>query len=174
MESIFNKTRTYVYPYNRKIAVNYARRWAYDRNPKYYDFEYIGGDCTNFVSQVLHAGRCTMNYNKCNGWYYNNLNSRSPSWTGVEYFYKFLISNQGRGPIGRVCHISELELGDIVQLNFENDKRFNHSLIVTKIEEPGNLKSIYISTHTIDRYNYSIDRYNFTDIRFIHIIGYKL
>ena len=37
-------------PYNRTAAVNYARKWALGRNPAYYDFEEIGGDCTNFAS----------------------------------------------------------------------------------------------------------------------------
>ena len=33
--------------YNRQLAVEYAHRWAYDRNPKYYNFSGIGGDCAN-------------------------------------------------------------------------------------------------------------------------------
>lgn len=37
-------------PYDREQAVQYARMWAYDRNPAYYDFSNLGGDCTNFVS----------------------------------------------------------------------------------------------------------------------------
>ena len=41
--------------YNRQSAVEYARRWALGRNPAYYDFEGIGGDCTSFVSQCLYS-----------------------------------------------------------------------------------------------------------------------
>ena len=33
-------------PYNRTAAVEYANRWAYFRNPEFYDFSAIGGDCT--------------------------------------------------------------------------------------------------------------------------------
>ena len=40
-------------PYRRQQAVAYAHYWAYRRNPSYYDFEAIGGDCTNFVSQCI-------------------------------------------------------------------------------------------------------------------------
>ena len=43
-------------PYDRDAAVAYARRWALSRNPLYYDFEDIGGDCTNFASQYIFAG----------------------------------------------------------------------------------------------------------------------
>jgi len=32
--------------YNRANAVAYAKKWAYGRNPKYYDFSDLGGDCT--------------------------------------------------------------------------------------------------------------------------------
>jgi hypothetical protein len=32
--------------YNREATVAYAREWALTRNPAYYDFEEIGGDCT--------------------------------------------------------------------------------------------------------------------------------
>lgn len=30
-----------------------------------------------------------MNYTKNTGWYYNSINDRSPSWSGVEFLYKF-------------------------------------------------------------------------------------
>ena len=66
-------------PYDRAKAVAYAHEWAYGRNPRFYDFSNIGGDCTNFASQCLYAGSGVMNYSPTNGWYYINLNSRSPS-----------------------------------------------------------------------------------------------
>ena len=37
--------------YDRRAAVLYAHRWAYGRNPAFYDYEGLGGDCTNFASQ---------------------------------------------------------------------------------------------------------------------------
>ena len=42
--------------YNPSAAVNYARQWAYSRNPSYHDYSGEGGDCANFVSQCLIAG----------------------------------------------------------------------------------------------------------------------
>lgn len=30
-------------PYDRGAAVRYAKRWAYGRNPAFYDYEKIGG-----------------------------------------------------------------------------------------------------------------------------------
>ncbi len=39
--------------YEHELAVKYAKKWALSRNPKYYNFDPIGGDCTSFVSQCL-------------------------------------------------------------------------------------------------------------------------
>ena len=42
--------------YDRAAAVAYAHRWAFRRNPAYYDYEKIGGDCTNYASHgTLHG-----------------------------------------------------------------------------------------------------------------------
>ena len=87
--------------YKREEVKEYAKKWAYKRNPQYYNYDLIGGDCTNFVSQCIYAGSEVMNYNKTNGWYYNNANDKSPSWTGVEFLYDFLVKNKGKGPIRR-------------------------------------------------------------------------
>ena len=48
-------------PYDRLEAVSYAHRWAYGRNPAFYDYEEIGGDCTNYASQCIYAGTGVMN-----------------------------------------------------------------------------------------------------------------
>ena len=77
--------------YNRSQAVLYALFWAFSRNPAYYDFSYIGGDCTNFVSQSLYAGGEVMNFTPTFGWYFISSEDRSPSWTGVEFLYNFLV-----------------------------------------------------------------------------------
>ena len=85
-------------PYNRNAAVDYARIWALGRNPSYYNFDDVGGDCTNFVSQCIYAGAQAMNYTSVLGWYYRSSYDRTASWSGVEYLYKFLVNNMGLGP----------------------------------------------------------------------------
>ncbi len=151
--------------YNRDMAVTYARKWAYKRNPKYYNFDNIGGDCTSFVSQCIYAGSKIMNYKKHVGWYYNSVNDRSPSWSGVEYLYDFLTTNQSVGPSAKVTDISNMEIGDIVQLKFSNMSNFSHSLLVVdKINS-----EIYVATHTDDSYNRNLSSYTYEGIRFLHI-----
>ena len=100
--------------FNRKKAIQYARNWAMSRNPKYYNYDAVGGDCTSFISQVLYEGSGIMNYG-LNGWYYRNGNDKSPSWSGVEYLYRFLVNNKTVGPYGKEVQIGQIDKGDIVQ-----------------------------------------------------------
>ena len=43
------------YALDAEKAVRYAGKWAYGRNPAYFDFDGLGGDCTNFISQCIYA-----------------------------------------------------------------------------------------------------------------------
>jgi hypothetical protein len=55
------------------------------RNPKYFDFENMGGDCTNSRPNACFPER-VMNYGNPR-LVLQSLSSRSPSWTGVPVFY---------------------------------------------------------------------------------------
>ena len=88
--------------YDRTATVAYAHEWAFGRNPRFYNYENIGGDCTNFASQCLYAGSRVMNFLPTFGWYYINANQKSPSWTGVEYLFHFLTRGKpSAGPVGQ-------------------------------------------------------------------------
>lgn len=152
--------------YNREAVYEYAKKWAYGRNPKYYNFDPVGGDCTNFVSQCIYAGCKQMNYNRNNGWYYINGNNKSPSWTGVEFLYNFLTTNNNLGPKGEKMTIDKLEIGDVVQLSF-NRQIFSHSLIV--IKNGINTDNTLIAAHTYDIFGKSVSEYGFEKYRCIHI-----
>ena len=154
-------------PYNRTAAVNYARKWALGRNPAYYDFEEIGGDCTNFASQCIYAGAGIMNYTPVMGWFYNSSYSRSPSWSGVEYLYNFLISNKSVGPYARVVSAKEALPGDIVQLGTATGD-FYHSPVITSITP-----TILVAAHTYDALDRPLSSYIYEKARFLHIEGVR-
>ena len=154
--------------YDKNQVFNYAKEWAYKRNPKYYDFSFLGGDCTNFCSQCIFAGAPQMNYLKTFGWYYINLNNRSPSFTGVEYLYNFLVSNEGVGPYGEPCSLSEVDVGDVVQLGTLNGD-FYHSPIVTEVYN----NNVFVSAHSFDAFNRNLASYSYQTIRCVHILGYR-
>lgn len=128
--------------YNRIVAINYAKKWALSRNPRYYNFE--------------------------NGWFYNSGYNKSPSWSGVEYLYKFLTKNKSYGPRGKEVSQSQIQPGDIAQLSFDGNT-FGHSLFIIDVAGTS-LNDIFVATHTYDALDKKISEYNFSKIRFIHIV----
>ena len=156
--------------YNRTNATDYAKTWAKKRNPIYYNFDGIGGDCTNFVSQCIYAGSSVMNYEKVFGWYYNSINDRTPSWTGVEFLYLYLIKKNRPGPFASLVDKYLVELGDVVQLGNSNGEFF-HTAIVTGFLHNND---ILVSSHSRDFFNVPLYVFNFSLIRYLHIEGVYL
>ncbi len=151
--------------YNRRKAVEYAKKWAYGRNPAYYDFTGIGGDCTNFISQCLYAGSGVMNYTPEVGWYYISPQDRAPAWTSVEFLYQFLITNREKAVFATEETSEAMELGDVIQLG--NNERYYHSLLVTGIENG----EIYIAAHSFNAYMRPLSSYTAPRKRYLHIGG---
>lgn len=151
----------------------YARRWAYYRNPAYYDFEMIGGDCTSFASQCLYAGSGVMNYTPIYGWYYRSLNDRAPAWAGVSYFYNFLTRNTGIGPFGIDAAIPQVEVGDFVQFASVHPD-FHHTPIITRIDGEPTLDTIHVTAHSSDVLDRPLSSYSIRKLRFIHIEGVRV
>ena len=154
--------------YLRENAVLYAEKYALQRNPLFFTFEGIGGNCTNFASQCVLAGGCTMNFAPVYGWYYLSTNRRSASWTGVDFFYNFMTSNEGVGPFGTEVDVSLAELGDLIQLK-NAEGRFYHTLVITRIEKD----EIYVCANSNDALNRPLSSYEFESLRTIHINGIR-
>ena len=159
--------------YNRERAVAYARRWALDRNPLFFDFTGGGGNCTNFVSQCILAGCCQMNFTPDIGWYYLSPDDRAAAWTGVEFFYNFIIGNaegigDGLGPFGREVRMRQVQVGDVIQLARAGD--FYHTLLVCGIDSG----DIFVCAHADDALDRRLSTYNFDTLRFIHIDGVRM
>lgn len=162
--------------YNRARAVQYAKKWALERNPLFIDFAGRGGDCTNFVSQCILAGCCTMNFTVDFGWYYISSENRAPAWSSVEFLYDFLTGdpifiseNGGVGPYGIEVDATEAREGDVVQLA-DQDGDFYHTLIITGFRNGNTL----VSAHTNDALDKPLSQYNYTSLRYIHIEGIRI
>ena len=159
-----------LHPYNRQAAVAYAHRWAYHRNPDFYSFDELGGDCTNFASQCLYAGAGVMDCTPTFGWYYNSQYSRAPAWTGVQYFYNYLTRSRERpGPVGRDVTVDQIQPGDFVQLSF--GAGFAHNPVIVAVNGPPLPENILVAAHTDDADYRPLSTYPVRDIRFIHILG---
>jgi hypothetical protein len=122
------------YTYNRLKAVQYAERWWNEFNPVYHKFT---DDCTNFISQCLHAGGVPMwgMPNKLRGWWMKG-NNWSYSWTTANSFMLILAS--GKGVRTKEVHSpQELQPGDIICYDFQGDGRFDHNTMVTAKDRNG-------------------------------------
>lgn len=162
-------------PYDRAAAVRYAHKWAYGRNPAFYDYEKIGGDCTNFASQCVYAGSGVMNYTKDFGWYYIDANNKAPAWTGVDYFYRFMTREENSvGPVAENASISQMEPGDVVQLSFDGEN-WNHSPVVVRLLRQPALRpaDVLIAAHSYDSDNRPLNTYDYKGIRFLHFTGVR-
>lgn len=122
------------YKYDRMKAVQYAERWWNEFNPAYYKFT---DDCTNYISQCLHAGGIPMwgAPNKNKGWWIRGK-SWSYTWTTAHSLYHLLKAGNAIRT-KQVKTAKELNLGDILCIDFEGDGRFDHNLIVTAKDQDG-------------------------------------
>ena len=153
--------------YNRNAVVNYARKWAHNRNSAYYDFSPVGGDCTNFASQCIYEGARVMNFTPIMGWYYRDSTDRTASWSGVEYLYQFLVNNKSVGPYAHVVPQREVVPGDIVQFGTRRGG-FYHTPVITAIDP-----IILLAAHSFDALDKPLASYTYETIRFIHIDGVR-
>lgn len=137
--------------YDKHAAANYALRWGMSFNPEYAN--HTGqGDCTNFVSQCVHAGGVPMRrprsvyarpdiYRTNMYWYsvrYKNYRNayrwkETTAWTTVKGFFahwKFKKNTK----IIKCKNLEELkkkvDLGDIVQLHSRKEG-WHHSIIIS-------------------------------------------
>lgn len=156
--------------YDRRKAVEYARKWALKRNPRYYNFSGLGGDCANFASQCLYAGAGVMNYKPLYGWYYNSADDRTPSWSGVKYLYNFLTGNKGAGPQAVETDLAALLPGDIIQLATYLPE-YHHTLVVVETGEVPTYENTLICAHSYDSLDRALATYEISRIRFLHIAG---
>ena len=102
------------------------------------------------------------------GGYYKNLNDRTPSWTGVEYLYNFLVGNEGAGPFAEEVPLNKLEAGDIVQLGRATGD-FYHSPVVVGFRRG----QILVAAHSYDVFGKPLSSYVFVRARGIHIKGVR-
>lgn len=160
-------------PYDRQAAVAYARRWVYGRNPAFYDYEYIGGDCTNFASQCIYAGSGVMNFTPTFGWYYLDADRKAPAWTGVPYLYNFLTrTDLSVGPVGQACPLEALRPGDLLQLSFDGTV-YRHTPVVVSVTPPVTPETILVAAHSYDADDRPLATYEYQALRCVKISGVR-
>lgn len=123
------------FKYDRLKAVKYAEVWWNDFNPAYKKFDV---DCTNYISQCLHAGNAPMTGypNRSKGWWMQN-NNWSYSWTVANSLRWYLPNAKSGLRAESVASADMLEIGDVVCYDFQGDGRFDHTTIVVAKDKDG-------------------------------------
>ncbi|GHI08061.1 amidase domain-containing protein [Streptomyces cellostaticus] len=140
--------------YDYKAMVAYASKYWNNYNPDYPDYNGhgAGGDCTNFVSQSLKAGGWkhvpgyTYDFHK----WFGNADIQSDSFVGVNEFSWFALSSKR---VTSLANVYQLDIGDVLQMDFNKDGSKDHSMIVT-YRSPQGLP--YVSYHSTNTYNRSV------------------
>ncbi|HYH03755.1 MAG TPA: amidase domain-containing protein [Bacillota bacterium] len=141
----------------RVQAVEYADKYCgaaaddelgfkYNRN--YRNFNYSGGDCANFASQVLHEG---AGFSKNRTWNYHK--DASCAWVNAHVFNRYML-NSGRaskiacGSYEQVLRASyKLLPGDYIA--YEKKGKVTHISVVTGADSKG---YTVMNSHNADRY----------------------
>ncbi|MFG2131650.1 amidase domain-containing protein [Streptomyces sp. NPDC048751] len=118
--------------YDYKAMAAYAEKYWNVYNQDYPDFNGhgAGGDCTNFVSQSLKAGGWkhepgyVYDYTK----WFGNKDIQSDSFVGVNEWSWFAQNSKRTKPLANVY---QLEVGDVLQMDFDRDGSKDHTMIVT-------------------------------------------
>ncbi|MEU6405885.1 amidase domain-containing protein [Streptomyces sp. NPDC046985] len=140
--------------YDYKAMAAYAAKYWSKYNPDYPDFngEGAGGDCTNFVSQTLKAGgwKHVPGYTDDFHKWFGNSEIQSDSFVGVNEFSWFALSSKR---VTSLPYVYQLDVGDVLQMDFNRDGSKDHSMIVTYRSPQG---VPYVSYHSTNTYNRSV------------------
>src|SRR5690349_2003884 len=135
--------------YQRAQAVQYANHYWNSYNPAYPYFQ--EDDCTNFASQVLHAGGIPMDiHNSRNQGWWCQSNQWSYSWSVAHSFYHYLNGKRTKGlQAQRVDRPEQLKWGDVICYDWDGDGKWNHNTVVTLIDGDGVL---FVNAHSINSF----------------------
>ncbi|MFI5688278.1 amidase domain-containing protein [Streptomyces sp. NPDC051636] len=140
--------------YNYKAMVAYATKYWNNYNKDYPDFngQGAGGDCTNFVSQSLKAGgwKHVPGYTNDFHKWFGNADIQSDSFVGVNEFSWFALSSKR---VTSLANVYQMDIGDVLQMDFSKDGSKDHSMIVTYRSPQG---VPYVTYHSTNTYNRSV------------------
>ena len=163
--------------YSRTKARDYLNSYTTSYNPNYANYTNYGGDCTNFISQMLRAGGMVMTPQVSSpdnsSWYYYgaNIPNRSSTWTGANQFRSYWGAINGVGnKKARAMYVftaAELhpytsssynilvgacEIGDVIQYVNANGQT-THSMGVQRVYYNSEGKrAVTISQHTSNNF----------------------
>ncbi|MEV7991896.1 amidase domain-containing protein [Streptomyces sp. NPDC086077] len=138
--------------YDYKAMAAYAEKYWSNYNPAYPNFngQGAGGDCTNFVSQSLKAGgwKHVPGYVYDYTRWFGTADIQSHSFVGVNEWSWFA---QNSKRVTSLANVYQMDVGDVLQVDFDKDGSKDHTMIVTYRSQQGVPYLTYHSTNTYRR-----------------------
>ncbi|MFJ8631088.1 amidase domain-containing protein [Streptomyces sp. NPDC093568] len=135
-----------------KAMAAYAEKYWRNYNKDYPDFNGhgAGGDCTNFVSQSLKAGgwKHVPGYVYDYTRWFGNAEIQSHSFVGVNEWSWFA---QNSKRTTSLANVYQMDVGDVLQMDFDKDGSKDHTMIVTYRSPQGVPYLTYHSSNTYRR-----------------------
>lgn len=171
-EPVTNTEATYqAYPlsYDPKKATAYADKYVNPDikggidgsyyNPAYKNFNDVGGDCTNFVSQCLYAGGLSMT----DEWFYKSGTNYSSTWTFSRYNFTYM------SEVGKAIwdpSAEDIYMGSPVYYRSAGGSNISHTTICVGTNSAG---TPIVNSHNKDyyhvRWNYWGDSANYYTVQ---------
>ena len=138
--------------YNYAAMVAYAEKYWKNYNTAYRRYNGNGGDCTNFLSQSLYAGgwKKVTNSTEDYGTWNSGTSSDTDTWIGVNEWSWFTQTAKRTTPLANAY---QMDLGDVLQMDFDKDGSKDHSMMTTYRSSSG---VPYLTYHDTDTYRRSL------------------
>jgi hypothetical protein len=135
---------------DKEMQYAFAHWNASTYNASYTNFNAVGGDCQNFVSQALAA----RGLKQSDAWYYNSSGSHSESWGYAPAFDSLLKSTPSLG-FTRLdgTQRSQLSIGDLAYFDWNGNGVPDHVMIVSRLATVDGKTQVSLVGHNLD-YDY--------------------
>ena len=160
--------------YDRAAAYDYLMAYCDERNPAWYAYDEVGGNCMNFGSQVLLAGGIPEDEKGDEEWYWDGQNDLDLSWINVGRFYDYCRDNEGFGLVADTeAGYYTGEVGDVLIVGFAGDHR--HTTVISHVvkDESGDTVDYLISCNTTNYRDFPASAYYYTFHRLVKIYGWN-
>lgn len=129
---------------DREMQYAFAHWNAPTYNAAYLNFDSVGGDCQNFVSQALLAAGLP----KSSSWFYDSASSHSSSW-GYAPAFDQLAPSLGFTRLNS-SQRSELSVGDLAYFDWNDNGVPDHVMIVSAVSTVAGKTTVKLAGHNLD------------------------
>ncbi|WP_207403243.1 amidase domain-containing protein, partial [Rathayibacter sp. SD072] len=128
--------------------LDYVRTYWTEYNSAQYGV-IAGNDCVNFTSQSLIARGWTMD----SEWSFSSGGGYSSAWASSTAFNSYLAAHPERATPLTNAQRDQVEVGDVVQFDWDGSGDWDHTGIVTSVDGD----TILYASHTVDNLDQDID-----------------